>query len=358
MTKRLMCGKMIHPVGVDEVLELKIGIDFGTARMRAFTEGGGIVVSEPSVIALEAASGEVEAIGSDALIMLGREPGVFTVSRPVRDGNIVDFDLAERMLAIYIKRICGNRMFKPTVIASVPVGMTELEKRTVLDAIIRAGVGRACLIESPLAAALGAGIMLDKPCGTLAVDIGAGTTDAAVVTMGNIASSYSEKVGGDLLDRSLIEYLRIERDIEIGEPTAEDIKRSLGAAVRRDTEIAAVARGKSLKDGLPLYFEISSDEVYEAFEPALMKIGDTVMRVLDMTSPELVKDVSDNGMLLAGGTSQLYGMERMLMERTGIKATAVFEAPLAIVKGTGAALRDIEYLRQNGYKFMTAGDGL
>ncbi len=332
---------------------LKIGIDLGTASTKAYVEGKGIVLSEPSIVAVESIDGSLAAVGQAADDMVGRGPEAYRVYKPLESGSVVNFDMARLMLEAFFERICKNRLFRPTVAACMPVGITSLEQRTLLQLFMYAGAGRVCLIEEPLAAAIGAGVALDKPFGTMVVDIGGGTADVAVVTMGGIAVSRSIKIGGELLNKNIIDYLRINRGVTVGEKTAEDLKRQLGAAVRRNEEIAAISRGKSTDDGMPFYFEVTAQEIHFALRDSLEAICAAVLSVLEITPPELLKDIAENGIIMTGGTSRLFGLDTLLSEQTSIKTILVTDPQKAVVKGLGKALKNADYLTEQGYAFKT-----
>ncbi len=332
---------------------LKIGIDMGTTGVKAYIEGRGIVLSEPSVVAVESADGSLAAVGQNACDMVGRSPEVYRVYKPLEGGSVVNFEMAQLMLGTVFERICKNKVFRPTVAACMPVGITSLEQRTLIHLFMRAGAGRVCLIEEPLAAAVGAGVALDKPFGTMVVDIGGGTADVAVVTMGSIAVSKSVKIGGELLNKNIIDYLRINRGVIIGEKTAEELKRQLGAAVKRNEEIAAVSRGKSTGDGMPFYFEVTAQEIRFAIRESSEAVCKAVLSVLEITPPELLKDIAENGIIMTGGTSRLFGMDTLLSEYTSIRTTVVKDPQNAVVRGLGKALKNADYLTEQGYAFKT-----
>ncbi|NMP38294.1 MAG: rod shape-determining protein [Clostridiales bacterium] len=338
------------------MIGLRIGIDLGTSSVTAYVEGKGIVLSEPSVIACESDTGRTLAVGEAAYEMLGKSPDFITLCRPLSYGTVSDFPMTEQMLRFYIQKICGNKIFKPNVVVSVPSTLTSLEKRTLLDVVTAAGAGRACLIEEPLAAAIGSDIDLDEPRGTLVVDIGGETVDTAVITMGSIAVSNCVRMGGRFIDDAIIRFLRRERDVIIGQLTAEQIKKQIGCAVLRDEEVAMIAGGKSYLTGMPINFEINSTEFYFAVLDCLKIIVGAVRSVLEVTPPELMSDIYDNGILLTGAGALIYGAAELLERETGIPSRVAADAAGCAAKGTGMALANIKYLMQNGYLFKSGED--
>ncbi len=335
------------------MLGINIGIDLGTTTTIIYVQGKGIVLSEPSVAACDAKTGKMLATGNKAYDMLGRNPDSVRVVRPMKDGVVSDFTVIQSMLIYYIQKICGNKIFKPNVILCTPSSVTELEKRTILDLATASGAGRACLIEEPLAAAIGAGLDISHPCGTLVVDIGGGTTDIAVITMGSIAISKSIKVAGNALDEAIIRHMRRERNLLIGEVTAEDIKKRIGCSYLRDEELAVGVKGKNYITGMPAFFEISSTEVYLAMREQIETVGDAVHSVLEITPPEMAADIADRGIYVTGGGALLRGVDIMINRKTGIATTVADDPVNCVAKGIGKALKDINILYDNGYIFKT-----
>lgn len=331
------------------MLGMRIGIDLGTDSIIAYAEGKGIVLSEPSVVVCDAFTGKPVAMGGAALKMTGRVPGSLNVVRPLKDGIVSDFKLTELMLRYYIQKICKSAVLRPFVAVCVPSTVTRFEKKTILNVIMAAGAGNACLIEEPLAAALGAGIGTKKPRGSVVVDIGGGTTDTAVITMGSIAVSSSVKAAGGSITNAIIRYLSRERDIEVGYLTAEEIKCTIGSAVLREEETAMVANGKSIVSGMPLSFEINSTEVYYAIKDELDHILQGTLQVLERTPPELMSDIMDTGLTLTGGGSLLYGMAEMFKRHTGIDTDIAGEPQYCVARGIGAALRNADILRTSSF---------
>lgn len=338
------------------MLGINIGIDLGTTQVVACVEGKGIVLSEPSIVAYRKKSGKIMALGKPALRMLGKEPDSVLVVRPMKDGVVSDFTVTEHMLRYFIKQICGNKIFKPNIIVSMPGTVTNLEKRTILDVITASGAGRACLMEEPLAAAIGAGIEINHPSGVMIVDLGGGTTDIAVITMGNMAVASSVKVAGNALNEDIIRYCRRERDIIIGEQTAEEIKKSVGCAFLRKEETATFAKGKDYFTGMPIDFEITSNEAYLAMREHIKYLLESIRDVFERTPPELVSDIIEEGIVLTGGTAKLYGLDKAIKELTKINTHVADDPENCVIKGIGKVLGDTFFLEENGYLFKTRQD--
>lgn len=335
------------------MLGSNIGVDLGTTSIVIYLEGKGIVVSEPSVAAYDSKTGEIIAVGTKAYDMIGRNPDSIRLIKPMKNGVVSDFTATRHILSHFLGKICKNMVFKPNVVVCVPSTVTNLEKRTILDLVTASGAGKACLIEEPLAAALGAGLAGDRPYGTMVVDIGGGTTDVAVMTMGSISVSRSVKAAGNAFDDAIMRQLRRERDIIIGERTAEEIKMRIGSAQLREVELGLVVKGKNYIDGMPVCAELTSDEVYLSMRPALEQISETVCSVLEMTPPELASDISSSGIYLTGGGALLAGIDKMIEAKTGV-STYIAKDPLSCVAlGTGAALANMEVLIANGCSFKT-----
>lgn len=339
--------------GGAEMVGLKIGLDIGTGYVNAAVEGRGVVLSEPAVLALENGTGKVLAVGHEANEMTGRCPDAVKLARPLMCGSISEIENSEKLLRVLLERICKNKIFRPTVVATMPAGITNLEKRNILGCILRAGAGRATLIEEPLAAALGMGVMLDKPYGTMVVNIGAGTTGVAVVTMGGVAVAKTVAVGGDDMDALIKKYLKANRGVAVGKLTAEELKLTLGGSKLRSEAIAAVAKGKDMADGMPLFFEVTAQEVNFAIRDCVDGICAAVASVLEVTPPELLRDITDDGIFLCGGVSQLYGIDKSIAEATGIKVRLPGNSTNVAALGCLRALTEENYLEQNGYPFVT-----
>lgn len=317
----------------------EVGIDLGTANVLVYIKGKGIVLKEPSVVAINNDTNEILAVGEEARQMLGRTPGNIVAVRPLKDGVISDYDITERMLKHFIRKTCGaGKFFKPKIMVCVPSGVTEVEKRAVREATMQAGGKDVFLMEEPLAAAIGAGLDITKPDGTMVIDIGGGTTDIAVMSMGGIVASQSVKIAGDKFDDAIIKYMRKEHKLYIGERSAEDLKLNIGTAFPREMSVSMECRGRDLVTGLPKVVQVSSKEIMEALEEPLSIICEAVHRVLEMTPPELAADISNSGIIITGGGALLYGIDKRIEQRTGI-TSIIAENPMDCVAiGTGKAL--------------------
>jgi len=293
------------------------------------------------------------AVGKAAYKMIGRESRSVVVVRPMRDGVVSNFSVTEQLLRYVIMQICGSEIFKPNIIVSMPGTVTNLEKRTILDVITSSGAGRACLLEEPLAAAVGAGIDTLQPNGVLVVDLGGGTTDVAVITMGSMAVATSIRVAGNALNDSIYKYCKRERGVVIGEQTAEEIKTTIGGAVRRENQIAMMAKGKDYISGMPVEFEIDSDEVYYAIRENIRSILNAIHEVLERTPPELASDIMEEGILLTGGTALLFGMEEAVYASTGIKTRIADDPVNCVANGIGSVLSNMDSLENSGYLFLS-----
>ena len=316
-----------------------IGIDLGTASVLVFIKGKGVVLQEPSVVALDKNSGRLLKVGEEAQAMLGRTPGNIVAIRPLREGVISDYDMTERMLREFIHKVNGGfQLFKPRVIICVPSGITEVEERAVVDAGIQAGARRVYLIEEPVAAAIGAGIDIAKPDGHMVVDIGGGTSDIAVISLSGVVESASIKVAGDQFNEALIKYMRRKHNILIGERTAEIMKMEIGCVFPRDKEMTIEVKGRCLMTGLPKTLTIPSTEMLEAFEEPAERILEAIHGVLERTPPELVADIANNGIVLTGGGSLIAGLDKLVEARTGIHTIVAENAISCVALGTGKSL--------------------
>ena len=334
-------------MGVDMFrLSRDLGIDLGTANVLVDEEGRGIVLREPSVVAVDKNTGKVLQVGVAANNMLGRTPGNVVALRPLREGVISDYEMTEKMLAQFMKKILRFAFIKPRVVVSVPSGITEVEERAVIQATMEAGARRVYLIEEPFAAALGAQMDMEGPGGHLVVDIGGGTTDIAVVTMNDVAVSSSVKVAGEAFDDAVVRYIRRRHNVLIGPNAAEEAKITVGCVYERGQEISMVVKGRDLKTGLPKEVPVSSTELYEMFKRPSRQIVDEVLAVLEQTSPELVSDISQNGIVMTGGGSQLWGFPQLLAERTGIPCTLADDADSCVANGCGKSLRWINSMQE------------
>ena len=321
-----------------------IGIDLGTATVIAYVKGKGIVLREPSVVAVDNNTGEVVAVGEEARRMLGRTPGNIVATRPLREGVISDYTVTEKMLKYFINKVGGKTLFAPRIMICIPSRVTEVEKKAVIDAATNAGARRVYLIEEPIAAAIGAGIDISKPCGNMVVDIGGGTTDIAVISLGGSVVSTSIKVAGDKFDEYVAKYIKKKYNLAIGERTAEELKVNVGCVYPKIQDVEMDVRGRDLTQGLPTTVTIHSSEMLEALqEPALM-IVDAVHSVLERTPPELAADISDKGIYMTGGGCLIDGLDKLLQEKTGINVMIAQDAVSCVALGTGKALDNLDTL--------------
>ena len=321
-----------------------IGIDLGTATVIAYIKGKGIVLREPSVVAVDNNTGDVLAVGQEARRMLGRTPGNIIATRPLKDGVISDYTVTEKMLKYFINKICGKSIFAPRIMICIPSQVTEVEKKAVIDAASQAGARKVYLIEEPIAAAIGAGIDISKPCGNMIVDIGGGTTDIAVISLGGSVVSTSIKVAGDKFDEAVVKYIKKKHNVIIGDRTAEELKVNIGCVYPKIQDVEMDIRGRDLGTGLPKTLTISSSEMMEALiEPAMM-IVDAVHSVLEKTPPELAADISDKGIYMTGGGSLLDGLDKLLKEKTGINVMIAQDTVSCVALGTGKALDNLDSL--------------
>ena len=319
-----------------------MGIDLGTASVLVYIRGKGIVLQEPSVVAIDRNNNKILAVGEEARMMLGRTPGNIVAIRPLRDGVISDFDITEKMLKYFIKKALGSVVFKPRVIVCVPSGVTEVEKRAVIDACNQAGAHKTYLIEEPVAAAIGAGVDLSKPQGSMIIDMGGGTTDVAVLSLGGIVVSKSIKIAGDKFDEAIVRFIRKKYNVMIGLRSAEELKIQIGAAFPEDEEKFVEVRGRNLVTGLPKNLTISSTDMLEALEETVMAIADAVHSVLERTPPELAADISEKGIIMTGGGCLLHGLHKLIAKRTGVPVYIADEAISCVALGTGKALENID----------------
>lgn len=321
-----------------------IGIDLGTATVIAYVKGKGIVLREPSVVAVDNNTGEVLAVGKEARRMLGRTPGNIVATRPLREGVISNYTVTEKMLKYFISRVCGKFVFAPRIMICIPSQVTEVEKKAVIDAASQAGARKVYLIEEPIAAAIGAGIDIAKPCGNMVVDIGGGTTDIAVISLGGSVVSESLKVAGDKFDDAIVKYIKKKYNVMIGERTAEDLKINVGCVYPKIQDVEMDIRGRDLITGLPKTITIHSSEMLEALiEPAMM-IVDSVHSVLEKTPPELAADISDRGIYMTGGGCLVDGLDKLLQAKTGINVMIAQDAVSCVALGTGKALDNLDSL--------------
>lgn len=321
-----------------------IGIDLGTATVLAFVKGKGIVLREPSVVAVEDTTKEVLAVGQEARKMLGRTPGNIVATRPLKDGVISDYTVTERMLKYFIQKICGRTIFAPRIMICIPSKVTEVEKKAVIDAAGQAGARKVYLIEEPIAAAIGAGLDISKASGNMIVDIGGGTTDIAVISLGGSVVSSSIKVAGDKFDEAIVKYIKRRYNIVIGERTAEDLKVNIGCVYPKIQDTEMEVRGRDLSTGLPTTIVVHSSEMLQALAEPAMMIVDAVHSVLEKTPPELISDISEKGIYMTGGGCLVDGLDKLLQEKTGINVMIAEDAVSCVALGTGKALDNLDVL--------------
>ncbi|HHV27487.1 rod shape-determining protein [Anaerosalibacter bizertensis] len=334
-------------MGLFSTFTKDMGIDLGTANTLVYIKGKGIIIREPSVVAIHTNTKEVLAVGEEAKKMIGRTPGHIVAIRPLKDGVIADFNVTQSMLKYFIKKANQKRsIFQPRVVVCVPSGVTEVEKRAVEEATIHAGARDAYLIEEPMAAAIGAGLPVQEPTGSMIVDIGGGTTEVAIISLGGIVTSRSIRIGGDELDESIVNYIKKEYSLMIGERTAEEVKIVIGSADEKGKETKMQIRGRDLISGLPKTTEITSSEIHEAMKEPISNIIDAIKFTLEKTPPELASDIMEQGIMLTGGGALLNGIDRLIKSETGMPVH-IAEDPLDCVAiGTGRALESIEVLKK------------
>ena len=332
-----------------------IGIDLGTATVLVYVKGRGIVIKEPSVVAIDKNTGKILKFGREAQLMLGRTPGNITAIRPLRDGVITQYDITQKMIQHFIKKSCGTVLFKPRVIICVPSGITEVEERAVVDAATPAGAKRTYLIEEPVAAAIGAGINIAAPRGHMVLDIGGGTSDIAVISLGGVVVSESIKVAGDKFDEAIIRYVRRKHNVLIGERTAEEIKIKIGCAWPRDEVRAIDVKGRCLVQGLPRMVRISSAEIPDALEEPITSIVEAVCSVIERTPPELIGDILQNGIVMTGGGSLLWGLDRLITYATGVRTRVADKAISCVALGTGRSLEMLNRLPEDTVNLSRMG---
>lgn len=324
------------------MLVKRIGIDLGTANVLVYLPKRGIVINEPSVIAISD-DNKIMAVGNEAKDMVGRTPDTITAKRPMKDGVIADYRVTEAMIRYFINQVSGGfRLFRPEVMVSVPAGVTSTEKRAVIDATISAGAKQAYIIPEPVAAAIGANIPIDSAAGNLIVDIGGGTTEVAIISLGGIVASNSVRVGGNKLDQAIADYIRKKYGLAIGDRTAEEIKIEIGSAVALEKEKVIEIRGRDMIAGLPKTITVKTNEVVEAMQNELEKIVLAVRQVLEQTPPELASDMIDRGMVMTGGGSLLRNIDKLLTKVTGVPCHVSSDALLCVAKGTGIALEHLD----------------
>ena len=320
-------------------LSKDVGVDLGTANTLVYMKGKGIIMREPSVVAVDTKTDEVRCVGGEAKAVIGRTPGSIVAVRPLKDGVIADFDITANMLENFLKKACGNSMFsRPRVVICIPSGVTEVERRAVREATLKAGARQVSVIEEPMAAAIGAGLPISEPTGSMIVDIGGGTAEIAVISLGGIVASRSVRMAGDMFDQAIIAFIKRKYNLLIGERTAEQIKIEIGSACPQDPETSMEIKGRNLVDGLPKDILIRSEEVREAMSESLLRIVDAIKDTLECTPPELSSDIIDRGIMLSGGGALLRGLDTLIQNETGIDVH-IAEAPLdCVALGAGAVL--------------------
>ena len=324
-----------------------IGIDLGTANSLVYVKDRGIVLREPSVVAIQTGTNRVLAVGNEAKRMLGRTPGNITAIRPMKDGVIADFEITEAMLRYFIRKVQSNRiMVRPRIIISVPSGITEVEKRAVKDSATHAGAREVYLIEEPMAAAIGVGLPVQEPAGNMIVDIGGGTTEVALISLAGIVSCRSVRVGGDEMDEAIIQYMKRVYNLMIGERTAEQIKISIGSAYPLPEESSMEVKGRDLVAGLPKTLTLTTEEVREAMHEPISTIVEAIRFTLERSLPELSADLVDRGLVLAGGGALLRGIDKLIAEQTGLPVHVADDPLSAVAEGTGMVLHELKFLRK------------
>ncbi|MBQ4515186.1 MAG: rod shape-determining protein [Clostridia bacterium] len=325
-----------------------IGIDLGTANTLVYMKGKGIILREPSVVAVNKMTGNVLKVGNEARDMIGRTPGSVVAIRPLKDGVIADFDGAQAMLKYFIKKAYSGGIFKPRVVVCIPYGVTEVERRAVEDAVVSAGGRNAFLIEEPMAAAIGAGLPVSEPTGSMVVDIGGGTTEVAVISYGGIVTSQSLRVAGDELDSDIVNYIKREYNLMIGERTAEEIKLTIGSAYEYEYEEEMDVKGRDLITGLPRTISLTSKEIRSAMSESIFAIVEAIKQTLEKTPPELAADVMNRGIMLTGGGALIRGLDTLISEETGIPVRPADNALDCVAIGTGMAISTLDKLNDSG----------
>ncbi|NQV13297.1 MAG: rod shape-determining protein [Parcubacteria group bacterium] len=326
----------------------KVGIDLGTANTLVYVPGRGIVIDEPSVVAVSMDDNSILAVGNEAKMMLGRTPDTIVASRPLKDGVIADYRVTEAMLKYFITKAIGNvRMFRPEVMVSIPAGITSTERRAVIDATIQAGAKAAYVIKEPVAAAIGAGIPIAQSSGNMVIDIGGGTTEVAVISLGGIVAASSARVAGDKLDQAIADYIRKKHGLAIGDRTSEEIKIKIGSAIPAKKEQCMEIKGRDMVSGLPQTIKICSNEVAESIKEELREVLQTIKSVLQDTPPELSADVIDKGMVLTGGGALLRGLDTLITKSIGVLCYVSEDPLLCVAKGNGIALENLDSYKRS-----------
>jgi rod shape-determining protein MreB and related proteins len=329
------------------MLVRKIGIDLGTANTLVFVPGKGVVVNEPSVVAISLLDNKVLAVGNDAKEMLGRTPDTIVALRPMKDGVIADYKITEAMLSYFINKVSGKfRLIRPEVMISIPAGVTSTERRAVVDAAIRAGAKAAYVVKEPVLAAIGAGIPINSPAGNMIIDIGGGTSEVAIISLGGIVAAHSARVGGNKLDQAIADYIKRKHSLAIGDRTAEEVKIKIGSAIAQVKEEEMEVRGRDLTGGLPKTIKISSNEVTEAMQDELREIISAIKKVLRETPPELAADVMDKGMVVSGGGALVKNIDQLITKTIGVPCYVADDALFCVIKGIGIALDNLELYKR------------
>ena len=335
-------------MGQMSVFSPKLGIDLGTTNVLVFVPGRGVVLNEPSVVAVSTENNKVVAIGVEAKQMVGRTPESITAYRPMKDGVIADYRVTEAMLRYFMRKALGRwNIFKPTVLISVPAGVTSTEKRAVIEAAAKAGARNAYVVKEPILAAIGAGIPIHEPMGRMVADIGGGTIDVAVISLGGIVASTSVKCAGNKLDRAIADHVKKQYNLAIGDKTAEEIKITIGSAVPITDELVMAVKGRDLVSGLPRTIDLKTNEIVQAMHRELREMMGAIRKVLQDTPPELASDIIDNGIILTGGTSQLRNLPELVLRRTGVNSNLAQDAYFCVARGTGIALRHLDTYKKS-----------
>jgi len=325
----------------------KIGIDLGTANILVFVPGEGIIVNEPSVVAISLVDNKVVAVGNEAKEMLGRTPEAITAMRPLKDGVIADYRITEAMLRYFINKVAGGfRLFRPEVMVSIPAGVTSTERRAVVDATVKAGAKRAFVVKEPILAAIGAGIPINSAAGNMVVDIGGGTSEVAIISLGGVVAAHSARVGGNKIDQAIADFIKKKHGLAIGERTAEEIKITIGSAIPQMKDEFMEVRGRDLIAGLPKTIRVSANEITEAIQDELREIINAIKKVLQETPPELAADVIDKGMILSGGGALLRHLDQLISKTTGVPCYVADDPLFCVVKGTGIALENLDMYKR------------
>jgi rod shape-determining protein MreB len=326
----------------------KLGIDLGTANTLVFVPGQGVILNEPSVVAVSVPENRILAVGNEAKVMIGKTPDTIIAYRPMKDGVIADYRVTEAMLRYFISKALGRwNIFKPEVMVSVPAGVTSTERRAVVEAAIKAGAKSAYVVKEPVLAAIGAGIPIHEPSGHMIVDIGGGTTDVAVISLGGIVASASAKGAGDKIDQAIADYIKKNFNLAIGDRTAEDIKIQIGSAVPIEKEMTYKIKGRDFLTGLPRSTEVTTNEIVKAIDSELREMVRVIKNVLQLTPPELASDIIDNGIIMTGGTSLLRNIDELVFRSTGVKAKVAEDALFCVAKGTGVALEHLDVYKKS-----------